>query len=135
MFCANLILLAHSAIPHHHHDGIAVDIIRSVEKHHASHTENHHHTPHTENHHHHNEDPLSENCLLNSTFFISVANRHKDGIIVDYTYLLYPTIATMTDSSNKVILQGKRIRHRPYRFSYQSFLVTLPYELRAPPIC
>lgn len=120
LVCANLILLAHSIMPHHHHDGVVVDIMVCSEE---------------DNHHKHSEYPILENCFLDNALPFPTVNSHKYDKTVDDTDTLYPLIAVLTDSSNKIILQGKQIGYSSYLLFSPSFLITHSNALRGPPIC
>lgn len=139
LVCANLILLAHSVMAHHHHDGIAVDIMVCSEedKHHSKDIEGqqHNHSEHTENHHKHSEYPILESCFLDNALPFSTVKSQKYDKAVDDTDTLYPLLAIIRDSSNKIILQGKQIGHRSYLLFSHSFLITHSNGLRGPPIC
>lgn len=65
ILCANIILLAHAVIPHHHHDSIACFVI-PIE------TDKHHDCDHhdAENHHQHDTECDGDCCLLNDLLAI-----------------------------------------------------------------
>lgn len=66
---ANIIILAHAAIPHHHFPFIAVSLEQSIGYEH----EHNHATPDF-NHHHHDDKDDYDHCLLNKVISITKNN-------------------------------------------------------------
>ncbi len=58
LLLANIALVAHVVLPHHHHDGVHSTHENTEEAHHTHY--HHHHSHHGHHHHHHTDVPCSD---------------------------------------------------------------------------
>lgn len=101
---ANICLLAHAVIPHHHHDRMAVAIVDMAvaeQAHHEHlHDSHHSHDHHSHYHHSHNHQEShqhssqSEECLISETLAVLTRSQEfgfgDDGVEVVNSRTLYP---------------------------------------------
>ena len=79
LLLANVFLLAHAVVPHHHHDSMPVAVLDLHGHHHDHHDHDSHHQDHNSHHHdasHHHDGP--ETCLISQAEGGAVV-RHGDG--------------------------------------------------------
>lgn len=146
LLLANIIILAHTFVPHHHHDSIAVAIVNTFSAddeavHNHGHGNNHIHThshdkANNTKAHDHSGHELSEECLLNAPYlrqnqvkqFSSADNDFSpvpDFIIL---FSLVPRI-NINDYGELPFIQ------KPYLISYHTTYISQSLGLRAPPVC
>jgi hypothetical protein len=117
---ANLILLAHTIVPHHHHEDASICFC---------------HTPT----HQHKENPASGKCCTIDNTYISKHNNlkitfrlpvnHDSGQIL---YALILNTLNIRDFTDDTLI---RFQQNPYVPLYYSEFVALSIGLRAPPAC
>lgn len=144
MLLANIIMLAHTIVPHHHHNGFVVALLernikeRSQDHHHASSGHNHtpsdhHQTPSTHNHESNSE---TEKCALNEVYTRS-DNSPKFECYENCDYKTSKTFVSPRgiDKFSLVNEGGLPFRQKPYIESYYSKFSSGSIGLRAPPVC
>lgn len=137
LFCANLIILAHNVLPHHHHNGMAVSLqLLDRHDHDTRHEHHHHHdADHHESHNHQNESN-SENCLLSNLLSRLVINDKDENSGFEADAQLVSWLAILPNfSDHKIVIEGDWIGHRPYVLLKHSLPDVFSNGLRAPPIC
>ncbi|MDP3398444.1 MAG: hypothetical protein Q8S23_04795 [Bacteroidales bacterium] len=144
-------MLAHAAVPHHHHNGLVVALLETdyENKHQHGHQHQHNHDhkhqhnhdyerqhQHATNPHNHDNNGTSEQCALNEVFTRS-DNDLKIRLSERYDYKSTQFFVLKNDIIKFVFLSegGLPFRQKPYfklyppNFSYGST------GLRAPPVC
>jgi hypothetical protein len=112
---ASVIILAHTFISHHHHDGIPIKITAT---------------------HHDNDQP--DDLYETDIDYVRFRIEKRDFQLFDYHFNVPASIlALLSDNS---ILQrtdetGLFFRQKPYLLSYHTAFITLSIGLRAPPVC
>ena len=136
LLIANAILLAHAAVPHHHHDKVAVAIVHLWE----NETGHHHHEHDSDGHHH--DGP--ESCFLTEALEEAIVPDTSTEIEAPlnpshlFQHLLPAWDAIATDTETAVdALQYLRhpFRQRPYLTSVYLTFVESRLGFRAPPFC
>ena len=144
-------MLAHTIVPHHHHNGFVVALLernikeRSQDHHHApsdhhSTSSDHHHAPGTHNHapgtHHHESNSETEKCALNEVYTRS-DNSPKFECYENCDYKTSKIFVSPRgiDKFSLVNEGGLPFRQKPYIESYYSKFSSGSIGLRAPPIC
>ena len=141
---ANIALLAHAVIPHHHHDKVAVAIINIFEGHQSHNHENdehdhsHHHHQTAEHHsHHHSHNGDAEECLISDTVYIpskiqeDLANADwLDGQDFDIELIWIADNISIASCFEVLSLKPK-----PYTARIHLDCLTRSIGLRAPPVC
>lgn len=142
---ANISLLAHAVIPHHHHDRMAVaivDMVATEQVHHEhshddSHSHDHHsHYHHSHNHHdNHQHGSQSEECLISETLAILTRSQEfsfGDDGTDDTQQNIYFAVcegATLPELPEVTIL------FTTYRATIPPGVDVSAHGLRAPPHC
>lgn len=135
LLMANIILLAHAAVPHHHHDKVAVAIVHLWEN------EAEHHHSHNEDGHHHEG---KEDCFLTEVMEEALVKDSFGEIEVplNTAELLQQTLpvweSLVADDTPAVdALQYLRhpFRQRPYLTNVYHAFVANQFGFRAPPFC
>lgn len=127
LLLANIIMLAHTFVPHHHHDGVIVAILESTSK---SKYENHDHD------HRHESNSASEKCALNDVYTRSdesstiVSCQNSDPIPRDIF-----VVPGIINKLGFVYEYGIPFRQRPFIESRHYIFSSGSIGLRAPPIC
>ena len=158
MLLANIIMLAHTIVPHHHHNGFVVALLersikeRSQDHHHASSDRNHtpsdhNHTSSDHNHtpsdhhqapstHNHESNSETEKCALNEVYTRS-DNSPKFECYENCDYKTSKTFVSPRgiDKFSLVNEGGLPFRQKPYIESYYSKFSSGSIGLRAPPVC
>ena len=145
LILANILILAHAAIPHHHPNGTDVSIcyffcINKTAEHHHDHALSYIHRQHCQESetHDHNEKPYDD-CILKNLYL--PVNQSKQLSSFNETDLLnvwdfFPLFIVETDSNieikNDVNLP---FRQKPHLASSYNHYVTHSLGLRAPPAC
>ena len=134
---ANIILLAHAAIPHHHFPYTAIFIAQDVD---VEHVHDHDHDPSAFNfnHHHHNDKDDYDHCLLNKVISITKNNAKSavnSDIDFDFGYNFEDFQAIVPDFSFDWDIPIITINLKPHLFSssYISYSASV-LGLRAPPV-
>ena len=124
LLLANVFLLAHAVVPHHHHDSMPV-AVRDLHGHH--HDNDSHHQDHDSHHHdasHHHDGP--ETCLISQAEAGAVV-RHGDGPS------LSAAVAVLTGSWESPLMEGEPVRFAP-TVREAVFRSRCAPSLRAPPL-
>lgn len=146
LLIANVILLAHAAVPHHHHDKVAMAIVHLWENesgrhHHEHNSDGHHHHEHDSDGHHHNSP---ESCFLTETLEEAVVpDTHTEiAAPLNSSHLLQHLLpvweAVIIEAASAVdALQYLRhpFRERPYFTSVYLAFVESRSGFRAPSFC
>jgi hypothetical protein len=133
LLLANIAVLAHSAIPHHYHEGVpvAVSVACSADEE-AAHVSG--------CRHHHHQEPSNatlEDCLLERMYARTAVNdRQPDAVGCNILLLLlcapcpaFGSVDVQKDLSPVPFVQ------KPYVQSYHTRFVARTLGLRAPPTC
>lgn len=76
ILCANIVLLAHAVIPHHHHDEVACFEVITTEKHDHGHCCDHQDAGHQEKH----DAGTSNDCCVLNDFMAIIPDNFKQEI-------------------------------------------------------
>ena len=131
---ANLVLLAHAVVPHHHHAKTGICLLDS---HCEDHSEaDNHASPTSEQ----DETPFSEECcLLNNNVYILVHNPIKNvcrtHVNCDCEKDSYTLASNTFDIQDFVDNVGIHFRQKPYVPLFYSEYTSQSMGLRAPPVC
>lgn len=139
---ATCLLVAHAALPHHHHNKIPVALINAFDHDAEKHFDlqhNHHRDTDATSHHHDNGD---EECFASEAQLPS-ALKALTAIITphsDYKHLLGGAVKAIVDGANlastiHLFLNSHYFRHKPYLAHLHTTIVAHATGLRAPPIC
>lgn len=124
----NIALLAHMAVPHHHHQlRVAVTCL------HGAHVGHHAHESGQEKHHHHDCTEDAEPCHIQEAVFISPRIQHDyneggDGLHHDVPFLPILTLCIETP-----FLYDSPLKHGIYAERRHQAPLTHCIGLRAPP--
>jgi len=143
LLLANLNLLAHAAIPHHHHDRIPIALFATEDLHRHCHEdksdnqerEKHHSLPVETTHTRTGDSNLFIDCLL-SQAYLQTKQQSQPGptvweqLIPDI--VAFPVCDTLTDIQPK---GNKPFRFKPFQESCHALWVRTSIGLRAPPVC
>ena len=124
LLLANVFLLAHAVVPHHHHDSMPVAVL-DMHGHHHNHDS--HHQDHDSHHHdasHHHDGP--ETCLISQAEAGAVV-RHGDG------FSLSAAVAVLTGGWESPLMEGEPVRFAP-TVREAVFRPHCAPSLRAPPV-
>lgn len=131
LLLANIAVLAHSAIPHHYHEGVPVVVsgvcdVGGEEVH-----------PHGYRHHHHAPDNATiEDCRLKQLYARVANDEQQPDAAVGNVFLLPCTpylISAAADAQRD--LSSISFAQKPYVQSYHTIFVARSLGLRAPPAC
>jgi hypothetical protein len=136
LLLANLALLAHTVIPHHHPDSHQLSICDLLPAEDAS---NSHCAHHDMDGQEHGANGLGDECILNG-LYIRVASGHHSSLGEDYpsydTTDNYPSFcAIVNPSAVRWEEDGRPFRHRPFLHSCYTRHIAASSGLRAPPVC
>jgi len=142
LLLANIIILAHAAVPHYHHNQIPVALnVFHHEHNDATHGHHHHHHPddtapveHNENAHSHAQ---IEDCLLEKTF-TRIGSDRQSLQTLDWDFSQFPCLfSILTSNSIPEIYDdiGLAFSQKPYTLSHHTNYITQSLGLRAPPVC
>ena len=144
LLMANIILLAHAAVPHHHHDKVAVAIVHLWEneaEHYHSHNEDGHHHSHDVDGHHHEgtEDcfltEVMEEALVKDAFGEIEAPLHTAELLQQTLPVWEALVADATPAVDALQYLRHPFRQRPYLTSVYLAFVESQLGFRAPPFC
>lgn len=142
---ANICLLAHAVIPHHHHDRVAVAVVDMMEmyacEHHSHDAAHSHDNPHSHYHHTHNNHDGhqhgndSEYCLINDNLLMMFRGQESDAG--------YDGQDDVTPNLYGVVCESLTLRPTPeIPLRFYSYRANIPpgvdicsNGLRAPPFC
>ncbi len=132
LLLANLLFLAHAAIPHHHHGSVtcfAVSHCCEGEDHEHSNDDGHCGTEHN---HDHSNGSL---CKILQDIVPSETNNHKFKVEVnDFQSLILVLIPDFSNLENEEVDINFLLRDTSWQSFYESIIVS-GQGLRAPPIC
>lgn len=133
---ANIFLLAHTVLPHAHHDGIVCfSLVEQQDQ--CDCGENHGdvdscccgHDKHAHNHNHNAEDCDLKNIVLRHDNAV-----HDDFIPCDHCLSLLYNIYSLNDLFSVEPECGRQIEYKPYLITYIPPFVGTNSSLRAPPV-
>ncbi len=134
---ANIIILAHAVIPHHHHDGFTVLFSENhsknndVENHNHNHSSQHNSTPHE-----HDCGGDTEKCILKEIYTRPIS--YVSEVLIPIKNLAHNILFSTNSIIYDFCYQYRfyiPYRHKPYLLSYNSILLSKSIGSRAPPIC
>lgn len=141
LLLANLVILAHAIVPHHHHDKIVVSICDFLSIEDAlEHTHSDHHHGQEKGHEHTGHD-LGEECLLNELYIRASSNQnlsasHSGDFDLSNSHLDFPLYFCEFNQQIDLTDYGELpFRQKPYVYSYHTYYITHSLGLRAPPVC
>lgn len=136
MLLASFMILAHSIVPHHHHNQIPVALVHL----HDGSVDAHSDAP--EDAHHHGD--ADEDCLMSDVLGGAVL-RMLDGdfsleLQERLSEPLFPVITFVVSSTSRLEVEpesdiGLPFRRRPYILNHYTDAVVRASGLRAPPVC
>lgn len=134
LLLANIAMLAHSAIPHHYHEGIPVAVTGACS---ADGEEEEEHVCSSCCHPHEPSSATVEDCLLTQMYVRTAgSDRQPDDVGCNIPFLLLcapcPTFGS-ADVPND--LSSASFVQKPYVQSYNTIFVARSLGLRAPPAC
>lgn len=136
LLLANIVLLAHAFIPHHHHEGVVVAIF---DNHCAENSDNHDHDHdwnHGDNPHKHENKSASEQCALNEVYTrADNSSKVVSPINWDCGETLLFILPGIIDKLGLADEVGLPFRQKPYIESYHVIFSSNSLGLRAPPVC
>lgn len=138
LLLANLALLAHTVIPHHHQDAHHISICNLLT---ADDALNSHCAHHDINGQEHGANGLGDDCILNGLYIRVATGRYslpsdEGHPLYDDTVTGYPFIYSVVNPATVLRDDGGRpFRHRPFLLSSYPQYVTCSVGLRAPPVC
>lgn len=135
LLLANIFLLAHSVLPHSHHDGIVCFSLEELK--HQTHCSGHYydmdeccHNEHSEKTHHH---ATHEDCDLKEIVLRNDNGFHDDLIPCENCLSLFYTLYTLNEFYLEAPEFGKQLQLKPYLENYTPPFVGSIKSLRAPP--
>jgi hypothetical protein len=139
LLLASMILLAHSLIPHHHHNQIPVALNIANHEHGSDATHDHHHhddaapAEHNDNSHGHE---VIEDCLLEKAF-VRIGSDRQAFQTLDFNFDLLPCLLPLFSgySISQITDNGLPFRQKPYLQSFHTDYISQSLGLRAPPVC
>ncbi len=140
LLLANIVLLVHTVIPHHHNpfpNSCSISYHRSDPAHHCRHLENRAVTSENDRSAHRNL--TLEDCLLDNIYIRFVNNNHtiqtsEQGPDIDLQFL---QLYILTDNSIRIGTDYTPLpfREKPHLESFYTSHITQSKGLRAPPCC
>jgi hypothetical protein len=125
---ANLVMLAHAAVPHHYHEGTGVCVLLHC----RDSNEAHKHEEHHSHNHEHEGNVLSDECFLGILSFV----KNENNGCCSYTDCdCEQILCTLILDRINVSDFDKKIPplHKPYTISYHTEYASQSLGLRAPP--
>lgn len=137
---ANISLLGHAVLPHHHHDKLAVALTNVIDFDHYHHHSDHktsYHYHHSHNHHNnHQHNHQKEDCLINESLFISYRSQELDfSNIENDNNIINNIYCSVCEETIHVQLTDIWIRFYSYQASIPPSITIYSNGLRAPPYC
>lgn len=136
LLLAGMILLAHSIVPHHHHDMVAVALLNVFHpsKNDTDRFANTHQNEHKGQHTDHNAHKISEDCLLKNIYV--KGNKDQQTALDNSSFSLYPYLVLFCLSTPPILNENSVdlfCRRKPYSVSYHIMFISQATGLRAPP--
>jgi hypothetical protein len=135
---ANATLLAHVAIPHHHHENALVCFFNSNGE--ESHeTCNHKHQTEQNQQNKNNENPSEKCCFIDNVYLPAHNHTTKTTCHVhkkcDCGQTPFTLISNTFDFQDIAETTLFHFRHKPYLVDYLTDYISQTLGLRAPPVC
>ena len=139
LLLANIILLAHAAVPHHHHETISICFC-DMHGTNCEETCTHEHHDTQTTHHEQHEFPSSDDCCYIDTFYAPTHNNLKTSCHLHEKcecgkMILYALISTSIYTSDFVEDTIIHFRQNPCVQLFYSDFISQSIGLRAPPAC
>lgn len=145
LLMANVLILAHAVIPHHHHDKVAVAIVHLWEneaEHHHSHNEDghHRHSHDADGHHHEGKEDcflteVMEEALVKDSFSEIEAPFHTAELLQQPLPVWEALIADVAPDVDALQYLRHPFRQKPYLTNVYLAFVANQFGFRAPPFC
>ena len=133
---ANILLVAHIAIPHHHHENAGVCLF---DTHCKDSKEAHHHEQHDTHNHEHERNPFLDKCCIIDDIYAPTHNNIKltcrFHTSCDCEQTLYALISTPLYTHDFVDDIIVHFRQNPFVPLFFSEFISQSIGLRAPPAC
>lgn len=132
LLIANLVLLVHAVVPHHHHDAkVCFSIAHCQSCGHDAHQEH--------DHHHHDQVPFQKDdlacCQLKDEMVVTVQKNQVRLEPLEIPFSVCGCFAVVPHQHDVYILPtGLPFRHKPFLISFLNPLCSLTNGLRAPPV-
>jgi len=118
---AGTVILAHSVIPHHYHNGIPFVTVH------------HEYDGNLHDRHPHNQKESIDDCFF-ATVYVRLNNDQQITIqSLDFDFDLLPCFLTLF--SDYFICKIEKSQHKPYLLPYHIEYISQSLGLRAPPVC
>lgn len=135
LLMADIILLAHAAVPHHHHDKVAVAIVHLWEN-----EAEHHHSHNEDGHHHEGKEDcflteVMEEALVKDSFGEIEAPLHTAELLQQPLPVWEALVADAKPDVDALQYLRHPFRQRPYLTSVYLAFVESQLGFRAPPFC
>jgi hypothetical protein len=132
LLLANIILLAHAAVPHHHHENAGVCFVNT---HCEDNEETHHHDSQTNEHERNN---FPDRCCFDIAY-THAGNSTKPACRLykkcDCEQLLFSLISNNLNAQSLIDNVGLPFRQNPFVLLFYSEFISYSGGLRAPPAC
>jgi len=136
LWIANILLVAHIAIPHHHHENVGICFFNT---HCTDSKEAHHHKKNDTHNHEHEGNPFSEKCCIIDNVYFSTQNNikiacrsHTNCNCGQTLYALISETLHIHDFVDDIVIH---FRQNPYVPLFYSEFISQSIGLRAPPAC
>lgn len=137
---ANMVMLAHSLVPHHHHNGNPVAICVNYHEHNNATDKHRHHADTLPREQSANPDRhcngIFEDCAL-SSILVKIGNDKQALQCIDFEFDPSPCLPVFSINpiTKTTDLEGLPFRQHPYILQCYTDFVTQSLGLRAPPVC
>ena len=143
LFFACAMLLAHVAVPHHHHNGTIICLLNFnsevlAESNHIDGYIDDEECGHDDagEGHHHGDNDSEENCFIDDLYLASETKHSMDAVYCDQRLSTITLTATLNLNTAEIVpLTGLPFREKPYKVSYRSLINSESSGLRGPPTC
>ncbi|MDR1022159.1 MAG: hypothetical protein LBL94_02645 [Prevotellaceae bacterium] len=134
LLLADIVLLAHSAIPHHYHNGIPVTVSSGA---YEADAEEAHVYDYRHHHHHEHNSATVEDCLLDKTSLLTDSGSQLPNASSGYSAfpLLCLPQPIFGGTAGLADLSPLPFAQKPYALPYYATLIARSLGLRAPPAC
>lgn len=132
LLLANIVLLAHAFVPHHHHENIPFCIGLHCIDSNLAHDSSSDCDPNN-----HKGNDSSGDCLIDNVYTRITNDRQVvDSSDNDYIQLPHFLLLFCSDCCIRISnTEGRQIELKPYLYSYHTLFLTRSLGLRAPPVC
>ena len=140
LLLANIILLAHAALPHHHHETISICFCDTTHCDNNKETCTHEHHGTETAHHEHTNYPSSDKCCIIDTIYTPAQNNiktscHQHEKCDCGKMTVYALVSNNLYTSDFVGDTIFHFRQNPYVPLFYSEFISQSIGLRAPPAC